>query len=218
VIDGATTQYYYDGQRVLLDTDGSGADQRYYVWGNYIDEALMMRKLTGTAADYYYGHDHLYSDCVLFNGSDGTIAERYEYDAYGKMYRLNADFTDFSGTEAGNPYYFTGRELDSIDSNALKIMYYRARYYDPTTGRFIQRDPLGTQINTKNEFDVLNQYSESLDLFEYTISNPVKFKDPQGLIIADGPCELGLQAALTDPRAINMTALKLLKKGGEVFR
>jgi hypothetical protein len=106
---------------VLLDTDGSGTDQRYYVWGNYIDEALMMKKLIGdNQGDYYYGHDHLYSACVLF-GYDSqsqtwVIRERYEYDAYGKMYRLNADFTDFSGTEAGNRYTFTGRELDCIDS------------------------------------------------------------------------------------------------------
>jgi RHS repeat-associated protein len=168
IIGTTTTQYYYDGQRVLLETNAGGAtDQRYYVWGNYIDEALMMRKLTVTAADYYYGHDHLYTPVVLFNSSGGTIAERYEYDAYGKMYRQNADFTDFSGTEAGNPYYFTGRELDSIDSNALKIMYYRARSYDPTTGRFLQRDPIGCV--------------DGFNLYEYVSGKAINFVDPYGL-------------------------------------
>lgn len=57
VIGTTTTRYYYDGQKVLLDANGSGTNQRYYVWGNYIDEVLMMRDCVGSA-DYYYGHDN----------------------------------------------------------------------------------------------------------------------------------------------------------------
>ncbi|MCD6534624.1 MAG: hypothetical protein J7L25_11220, partial [Deltaproteobacteria bacterium] len=39
-----TTRYYYDDQRVLLETDASGTeyDARYFVYGNYIDEVLLM--------------------------------------------------------------------------------------------------------------------------------------------------------------------------------
>ncbi|MFQ5684930.1 MAG: RHS repeat-associated core domain-containing protein, partial [Candidatus Binatia bacterium] len=42
--------------------------------------------------------------------------------------------------------------------------YYRARYYDPSTGRFLQEDPLLT-----------------LNLYAYTGNNPVNFTDPSGL-------------------------------------
>lgn len=44
-IGGATTRYYYDGQRVLVEEEDSGsgfADERYFVFGNYIDEVLIM--------------------------------------------------------------------------------------------------------------------------------------------------------------------------------
>ena len=36
-------------------------------------------------------------------------------------------------------YTYTGRRLDPITG----LMYFRARYYDPQTGEFISRDPLG---------------------------------------------------------------------------
>jgi YD repeat-containing protein len=121
IIGSTTTQYYYDGHRVLLETNAGGAtDQRYYVWGNYIDEALMMRDCVGSA-DYYYVHDHLYSVSVLF-ASGGTVSERYEYDAYGKAYIMSDTYVSRDASSYGNRYTFTGRELDSIDSGALKII------------------------------------------------------------------------------------------------
>jgi len=42
IIGGATTKYYYDGQRVLLETDNAGTDQRMFAYGNYIDEVVVV--------------------------------------------------------------------------------------------------------------------------------------------------------------------------------
>ena len=79
-----TTRYYYDDQRVVLETDydssgPSESDLRYFIYGNYIDEVLVMHDCS-SGNDYYYGHDHLFSPVVLYN-LIGTISERYEYDA-----------------------------------------------------------------------------------------------------------------------------------------
>jgi len=60
-------------------------------------------------------------------------------------------------------YGYTGREPDETG-----LIYYRARYYDPTIGRFTQRDPIGLQGG-------INQYA-------YVGGNPVNFVDPQGLL------------------------------------
>jgi len=77
-----------------------------------------------------------------------------------------------------NPYYFTGRRLDvdvrdvtgSVTGQAgrpLLVLYdYRAREYDPWHGRFCQRDPA--------------HYAESLNLYQYVLSNPQGFTDPTG--------------------------------------
>ena len=79
-----------------------------------------MRNLEGTAADYYYGHDHLYSPVVLFE-NDGDVVERYEYDAYGTARIMDASYGARSTSSYSNPYLFTGRRLDTLDGGDLNI-------------------------------------------------------------------------------------------------
>jgi len=83
-VAGTTTLYYYDPDwRCLEEGDGEGALEALYVYGNYIDEVLVMEKLAGdNQGMYYYGHDHLFSVCVLFDDG-GAVTEYTEYDAYG---------------------------------------------------------------------------------------------------------------------------------------
>ena len=77
-----TRRYYYDDQRVAVQTDYDAiaqveTDERYFVFGNYIDEVLLMHVIPAQAPnqDLYYGHDHLYP-AVLY-GPIGTAVERY---------------------------------------------------------------------------------------------------------------------------------------------
>jgi hypothetical protein len=86
--------YYYDGWRVLRETDGADALQRSYVYGNYLDEVLMMRDVPD-GHDYYYAHDHLGSPAALLDNT-GAVLERYEYDAYGKCYVMDDSYTAMS--------------------------------------------------------------------------------------------------------------------------
>jgi len=175
-IAGATTLYYYDPEwRCLEERDGAGALQATYVYGNYIDEILLMDRLGTT---YYYLHDHLYSPTALLDGT-GAVVERYEYDAYGTVHVMDAGFNPRSATAYGNPYTFTGRRLDRLDSGNLKLMYYRHRYYEPYVGRFLQQDPLG-------HFGFRPEELHADGLQEYCKGNPVSRNDPSGLIPCDG--------------------------------
>jgi RHS repeat-associated protein len=79
------------------------------------------------------GHDHLYNPVVLFNFLGGVM-ERNEYDAYGEVRTTDAGYWERSSV-IRNTITFTGRELDVLDNGSLKIMYYRARYYDSETGK-----------------------------------------------------------------------------------
>jgi RHS repeat-associated protein len=61
-----------------------------------------------------------------------------------------------------NPYRFTGREFDTDD-----LYYYRARYYDPTLGKFITPDPIGF-------------LGGDMNLHRYVGNDPVNFVDYSG--------------------------------------
>jgi RHS repeat-associated protein len=76
------------------------------------------------------------------------------YDSYGVM------STD-SGSVQADYVSYTGREAE----RDLGIYYYRARYYDPLTGRFMVPDPLGFAAGDVN-------------LYRYVGNNPANFNDP----------------------------------------
>jgi len=115
----------------------------------------------------FYIHDHLYSPVALTDYS-GNVLERYEYDAYGNPTIWNADFTtERDNSNSGNPYLFTGRRVDILDSGSLKIQYNRNRYYDYYSGRWLTHDPL--------------DFVDGMNLYEYVQTNPVNQIDPFGL-------------------------------------
>jgi RHS repeat-associated protein len=120
----------------------------------------------------------------------GNVIERYEYDAYGNPTIWNADFTtERANSNYGNPYLFTGRRTDILDSGSLKIQYNRNRYYDYYTGRWLTHDPLGIVPNSlaSNFFMPVQQYSQGLSLYQYVSSNPEMGIDPWGLLVAPEP-------------------------------
>jgi|GEM_PF-5632556 len=73
----------------------------------------------------------------------------------------------------GRVYGFTGREYETNTG----LYYYRARYYNPAIGRFLQLDPIG--------------YYDSLNLYQYCGNNPVNWIDPSGLWTEEGHRNLG---------------------------
>jgi RHS repeat-associated protein len=142
---------------VLVEYDGAGVMKKRYVHGPGIDEPLAMEK-SGVA--YYYHADGLGSITAMTNAS-GRAAQNYEYDAFGRLHdRMNA---------IKQPYAFTGREWDKETG----LYYYRARYYDPETGRFTSKDPIGIGGGVKSPTET--------NLYLYAGNNPVNRTDPLGL-------------------------------------
>ena len=167
VADSTTLYYYSDNWQVLAEYDGSGGVQAYYVFGNTIDEVLLRHVIPAQAPnqDLYYAHDHLYSPVALLDDT-GAVVERCEYDAYGEVQVLSSEFLVLSSSQYGNPYYFTGREVDWFDNGNLTLQHNRHRYLSQYMGRWLSHDSLG--------------YVDGLNLNDYVLSNPINLLDPIG--------------------------------------
>jgi RHS repeat-associated protein len=163
---GSVTKIIYDGMHMVADVDEDNNLLRTYTAGSGIDNWLSFTDHQ-TSNTYYYITDHV-GTVHAVTDSSGTVVESYRYSPYGKV----LDVFDENGntiTESaiGNRILFQGREYD-YDTG---FYYFRARWYDPDTGRWLSKDPIG--INGG-----LNQYV-------FCGNNPVMFVDPLGLEFGD---------------------------------
>jgi len=115
---------------------------------------------------YHYLKDGLGSVTGVTTDT-GSLVQRYVYSSFGKLLKT----VDASGIE-GSPllktsYTYTNREFDEETG----LYYYRARYYDAHSGRFMQEDPHSGDI--RNPITVTNRYV-------YGGNNPVMNVDPNG--------------------------------------
>jgi RHS repeat-associated protein len=113
-------------------------------------------RITASGTVAWYLTDRLGSVRVLTD-STGAVIDLINYDGFGNI---------ISESNAANSdrYLFTGREFDRVTG----LQYNRARYYDPTTGRWTTEDPTGFAGGDAN-------------LYRYAGNDPTNQTDPYGL-------------------------------------
>jgi RHS repeat-associated protein/uncharacterized repeat protein (TIGR01451 family) len=153
-VDGVVTDYLQDqaaGLPVVL-RESVGAGSHDYVYGL---DLIAVESATWT----FYHTDGLGNTRFLTDPS-GSITDRYSYDAFG---------AERSHTGASTqPFTYTGEQVDP----EAGLVFLRARYLDPTTGRFISKD----------NFPGIDTLPQSLNRFAYVNNNPLNDIDPEGKI------------------------------------
>jgi RHS repeat-associated protein len=99
--------------------------------------------------------DHLGSPMFVIDSSSGAIAQRMDYDDFGNVLLDTAPgFT---------PFGFAGGLYDS----QTKLVRFGARDYDPETGRWTSKDPIG--------------FGGGCNTYSYCLADPISFGDAFGL-------------------------------------
>jgi RHS repeat-associated protein len=151
-VDGAVERYVLDRNQIALVFDGSGVQKSRYLYGTQTDQVLAEE--TGANLRWFLADEQGTIKDVVDN--TGAVIDHISYDSYGRIVNQT------------NPldlrYAYTGREWDGETGQ----YYYRARYYDPTVGRFINEDPLGFGAGDTN-------------IYRYVGNSPTNAVDPSGL-------------------------------------
>jgi RHS repeat-associated protein len=159
----ASFRYDPEGNRVVREVGGLRTvvvDEGYEVRGGVVRKVYWLGGETVAvregSAVYAVVGDHLGSVTALAQG--GSIAGATRYLPYGAIrWETGLFLTDRR---------FTGQRWEG----ALGLYDYRARFYDPTLGRFLQPDPI---VPEPGDPWALNRYA-------YVYNNPLKYTDPSG--------------------------------------
>lgn len=147
---GATVNFLYAGSQLVAEYDAAGSLLRRYVHGDQVDEPLVWYEGSGTAAKSWLYADHLGSIVASADGA-GTSTATYTYGPSGEP-----------NVENGVRFRYTGQQYLST----LGLSYYKARFYSPSLGRFLQTDPVG--------------HTDELNLYTYANNDSINANDPSG--------------------------------------
>ncbi|MFW6313456.1 MAG: RHS repeat domain-containing protein, partial [Spirochaetota bacterium] len=156
----------------------------------YVGETRIASKITnendpGGAAEelrntYWYHGDHLGSSNFITD-YEGDVFEHLEYTPWGETW-----VEDGSDRLGRIDWMFTAQERDPETG----FYSFPARYYDPQISRWMSVDPAGPELmmpmgsngNLRTGFSMI----ESVNWYSYVANNPLKFRDPTGLLMEVG--------------------------------
>ncbi len=159
--NGLVQRYFYIGSSEIGALDATGKITELKVPESISDEIA-----TGVAAIELQGKRYLplsdlFGNIVsLVDPVSKKSVESYEYTAFGQT--ENKSYI--------NPFRYRGLRTDAVSGFVM----FSYRHYDPSTKRFLTRDPLG--------------YADGSNLYAYVHNNPLRYSDDTGLKALYGPC------------------------------
>lgn len=157
--DNAGNKTIYLTSNDLISTSVSGRQGVKLICDPFGVIAVIETNDSNNQFTYFLEQDQVKST-ILVTGIGGDLIAMPKYEPFGKL--LNP----IPGVSAYIPG-FGGQQFDQESG----LAYFRARYYDPSIGRFISADSrLGGGLTTTNSFN----------RFAYALNNPINITDKNG--------------------------------------
>ena len=188
----STTVFLYDGWNLIAEATTSGGLLKGYLWGLDLSGSMQGAGGVGgllavydsaSASTHLAGYDGNGNVSVLVKASDGSVTARYEYGPFGEVIRAMGPMAKT------NPFRFSTKFTDDESD----LLYYGYRFYSPSMGRWLSRDPLGDFAFLKKEvlgirLDVRNRLlAQSLyPTYLFVKNDPIWKIDRLGLSILGG--------------------------------
>ena len=153
-------KFVYDGWNLIAELDALNASTllRSYVWGGDLSGTLQGAGGVGgllfignhAAPIGYYSsaYDGNGNVMALISMADGTPAAQYEYGPFGEVTRATGPMAKV------NPFRFSTKYQD----DETDLLYYGYRYYKPSTGTWLSRDPLNAATDEEGRYELLEHY------------------------------------------------------------
>ena len=163
----STNNFLYDGWNLIAETRPDNSLIRSYVWGTDLSGTSQGAGGVGGLLEIsYYGssttncfpaYDGNGNVMALVNAADGTVAANYDYAAFGEPIRITGVMAK------NNPFRFSTKYADDESD----LLYYGYRYYKPSTGTWLSKDPV--------------QEKGGLNLYDFVNNNPIDKVDILGM-------------------------------------
>ena len=145
---------YKDQLNPVAKVDNSGSVTEIYA---YASKEHVPDYMSKDGVNYKFITDERGSVRMVVNSSTGEVVQEISYDAFGQV---------LSDTNPGfQPFGFAGGLYDP-DTNLVR---FGARDYNPVTGRWMAKDPIGFNGGDTN-------------LYRYSYNEPINYIDPKGTI------------------------------------
>ena len=160
---GGTTLFHFDPDgRLIAESDAAGATIREYVYLQ--GQRLALIEAGGT---YFLHTDHLDTPQAITDASQ-RVVWRADYEPFGAV--TPEEDPDANEDPLTLNLRFAGQYYDQ--ETGLHYNYFRD--YDPSTGRYLQSDPIGL--------------AGGLNTYAYVDANPIRYVDPTGRALCGGLC------------------------------